>query len=148
MYPVLTNTYWLGCDFVEKYDENSFVMSKISMMNEFYPLNRTYRFQKRRVVRQESFFTSLHVFPGARVDATGDVQRPQGSSRDLITLLPVLVGRFPVTSNTTGKCRWLKSSAPSVCNSTRRQRGRVEAVSFIAATNFPVRLFVWRKGRH
>ena len=35
-----------GCDFVQNYDEGSFVMSKISMMNEFYPLNRTYVFKK------------------------------------------------------------------------------------------------------
>ncbi len=35
-----------GCDFEENYDEGSFVMSKISMMNEFYPLNRTYVFKK------------------------------------------------------------------------------------------------------
>ena len=35
-----------GCDFVEDYDKNSFVMSKISMLNEFYPLNRTYVFKK------------------------------------------------------------------------------------------------------
>ena len=35
-----------GCDFVKSYDESSFVMSKISMMNEFYALNRTYVFKK------------------------------------------------------------------------------------------------------
>lgn len=35
-----------GCDFVEQYDENSFVMSKLSMMNEFYALNRTYVFKR------------------------------------------------------------------------------------------------------
>ncbi|MDE0229983.1 MAG: restriction endonuclease [Spirochaetaceae bacterium] len=35
-----------GCDFEENYDEGSFVMSKVSMMNEFYPLNRTYVFKK------------------------------------------------------------------------------------------------------
>jgi len=35
-----------GCDFVEDYDETSFVMSKISMMNEFYSLNRTYIFKR------------------------------------------------------------------------------------------------------
>lgn len=35
-----------GCDFVEKYDEGSFVMSKLSMMNEFYPLNRMYVFKR------------------------------------------------------------------------------------------------------
>ena len=35
-----------GCDFEESYDEGSFVMSKVSMMNEFYPLNRTYVFKK------------------------------------------------------------------------------------------------------
>ena len=35
-----------GCDFEENYDESSFVMSKVSMMNEFYPLNRTHVFKK------------------------------------------------------------------------------------------------------
>ena len=35
-----------GCDFEDPYDETSFVMSKVSMMNEFYPLNRTYVFKK------------------------------------------------------------------------------------------------------
>ncbi len=35
-----------GCDFVEDYDKSSFVMSKVSMMNEFYPLNRTHVFKK------------------------------------------------------------------------------------------------------
>lgn len=35
-----------GCDFEEPYDENSFVMSKVLMMNEFYPLNRTFVFKK------------------------------------------------------------------------------------------------------
>ena len=35
-----------GCDFDEDYDSGSFVMSKISMMNEFYSLNRTYVFKK------------------------------------------------------------------------------------------------------
>ena len=35
-----------GCDFVEDYDEGDFVMSKISMLNEFYRLNRTYIFKK------------------------------------------------------------------------------------------------------
>ena len=35
-----------GCDFEDPYDESSFVMSKVSMMNEFYPLNRTYVFKK------------------------------------------------------------------------------------------------------
>ena len=36
-----------GCDFDEPYDKSSFVMSKVSMMNEFYPLNRTYVFKKK-----------------------------------------------------------------------------------------------------
>lgn len=35
-----------GCDFAENYDEKSFAMSKISMMNEFYPLNRAYIFKR------------------------------------------------------------------------------------------------------
>ncbi len=35
-----------GCDFDSEYTNDSFVMSKISMMNEFYPLNRTYVFKK------------------------------------------------------------------------------------------------------
>jgi type II restriction enzyme len=35
-----------GCDFVQDYDETSFVMSKISMLNEFYYLNKTYVFKK------------------------------------------------------------------------------------------------------
>ena len=35
-----------GCDFEENYNEQSFVMSKVSMMNEYYPLNRTYVFKK------------------------------------------------------------------------------------------------------
>ena len=35
-----------GCDFEENYDKSSFVMSKISMMNEFYPLNKTHVFKK------------------------------------------------------------------------------------------------------
>ena len=35
-----------GCDFEEEYTKDSFVMSKISMMNEFYPLNKTYVFKK------------------------------------------------------------------------------------------------------
>lgn len=35
-----------GCDFVEDYDRDAFVMSKVSMMNEFYPLNKTFVFKK------------------------------------------------------------------------------------------------------
>jgi len=35
-----------GCDFQKDYDSDSFVMSKISMMNEFYALNKTYVFKK------------------------------------------------------------------------------------------------------
>lgn len=35
-----------GCDFVEEYDEDSFVMSKVLMMNDFYPLNRTFVFKR------------------------------------------------------------------------------------------------------
>ncbi len=35
-----------GCDFVEDYDQNAFVMSKVAMMNEFYPLNKTFVFKK------------------------------------------------------------------------------------------------------
>ena len=35
-----------GCDFEEDYDKDSFVMSKISMKNEFYPFNRTSVFKK------------------------------------------------------------------------------------------------------
>ncbi len=35
-----------GCDFTKSYDYDSFVMSKILMMNEFYPLNKTYVFKK------------------------------------------------------------------------------------------------------
>jgi len=35
-----------GCDFESPYNGSSFVMSKVSMMNEFYPLNRTYVFKK------------------------------------------------------------------------------------------------------
>ena len=35
-----------GCDFNEDYDENDFVMSKISMLNEFYPLNKIYVFKR------------------------------------------------------------------------------------------------------
>ena len=35
-----------GYDFVEDYDENSFVMSKVSMLNEFYFLNRIYVFKQ------------------------------------------------------------------------------------------------------
>lgn len=31
-----------GCDFVENYDNTNFVMSKISMMNDFYELNKIY----------------------------------------------------------------------------------------------------------
>lgn len=35
-----------GCDFEEQYDKDSFVMSKISMMNEFYDLNKIHVFKK------------------------------------------------------------------------------------------------------
>jgi len=35
-----------GCDFEDPYDRDSFVMSKVSMMNEFYPLNRPYVFKR------------------------------------------------------------------------------------------------------
>ena len=35
-----------GCDFKYEYGPDDFVMSKISMMNEFYKLNRTYVFKK------------------------------------------------------------------------------------------------------
>ena len=35
-----------GCDFEQDYDKGSFVMSKLSMLNEFYPLNRTYVFKR------------------------------------------------------------------------------------------------------
>ncbi len=35
-----------GCDFVENYDNGDFVMSKILMMNEFYPVNKTYVFKR------------------------------------------------------------------------------------------------------
>jgi len=35
-----------GCDFTEDYGEEDFVMSKISMLNEFYRLNKTYIFKK------------------------------------------------------------------------------------------------------
>ena len=31
-----------GCDFNEKYTDDDFVMSKLTMMNEFYPLNQIY----------------------------------------------------------------------------------------------------------
>ncbi len=34
-----------GCDFVEDYDKSDYVMSKISMMNEFYRLNKIYVFK-------------------------------------------------------------------------------------------------------
>ncbi len=34
-----------GCDFVENYKDN-FVMFKISMMNEFYPLNKIYVYKR------------------------------------------------------------------------------------------------------
>lgn len=35
-----------GCDFVQEYNSDSFVMSKLSMLNEFYSLNRTYVFKR------------------------------------------------------------------------------------------------------
>lgn len=35
-----------GCDFTYDYGADDFVMSKISMMNEFYKLNRTYVFKQ------------------------------------------------------------------------------------------------------
>ena len=35
-----------GCDFVDNYNSGDFVMSKISMMNEFYSLNKTYVFKR------------------------------------------------------------------------------------------------------
>lgn len=35
-----------GSDFEQDYRKDSFVMSKVLMMNEFYPLNRTYVFKK------------------------------------------------------------------------------------------------------
>lgn len=44
-----------GCDFVQNYDKNSFVMSKVSMMNEFYYLNRTYVFKKEGESNRNSF---------------------------------------------------------------------------------------------
>lgn len=44
-----------GCDFVKDYDGNSFVMSKVSMMNEFYFLNKTYVFKKEGETTKNSF---------------------------------------------------------------------------------------------
>lgn len=35
-----------GCDFVEEYDKEAFVMSKISMLNEFYKLNKIYVYKR------------------------------------------------------------------------------------------------------
>ena len=44
-----------GCDFVELYDSDSFVMSKISMLNEFYPLNKIYVFKPNGSAGKNSF---------------------------------------------------------------------------------------------
>lgn len=35
-----------GCDFSDPYENSDFVMSKVLMMNESYPLNKTYVFKK------------------------------------------------------------------------------------------------------
>lgn len=44
-----------GCDFEEDYTHESFVMSKVSMLNEFYSLNKTYVFKKDHDVNKNSF---------------------------------------------------------------------------------------------
>ncbi len=50
-----------GCDFVENYDESAFVMSKISMLNEFYDLNKTYVF-KRNGSADKNFFSPVSMY--------------------------------------------------------------------------------------
>ena len=50
-----------GCDFVEDYDKKSCVMSKISMMNEYYPVNKTYVF-KRDGGRAKNRFSPASMF--------------------------------------------------------------------------------------
>ncbi len=50
-----------GCDFIEDYDESAFVMSKISMLNEFYDLNKTYVF-KRDGNADKSFFSPVSMY--------------------------------------------------------------------------------------
>ena len=50
-----------GCDFVEDYDKKSCVMSKISMMNEYYPVNKTYVF-KRDGGRAKNRFSPVSMF--------------------------------------------------------------------------------------
>ena len=44
-----------GCDFEENYDSSSFTMSKISILNELYELNRTYVFKKDGALGSNSF---------------------------------------------------------------------------------------------
>ena len=50
-----------GCDFVEDYEYSSFVMSKISMMNEFYKLNKIYVF-KTDGSSDKNFFSPVSMF--------------------------------------------------------------------------------------
>ena len=50
-----------GCDFEEFYDENSFVMSKLSMMNEFYSLNQIHVWKKDGNA-ENNFFAPVSLF--------------------------------------------------------------------------------------
>ena len=50
-----------GCDFVKNYDKDAFVMSKISMMNEFYPLNKIY-VKKQHGSSDKNFFAPVSMF--------------------------------------------------------------------------------------
>ncbi len=50
-----------GSDFEDNYDDSSYVMSKISMMNEFYKLNRIYVF-KTDGSSDKNFFSPVSMF--------------------------------------------------------------------------------------
>ncbi len=50
-----------GCDFEKNYDNSDYVMSKISMLNEFYRLNRIYVF-KADGSSDKNFFSPVSMF--------------------------------------------------------------------------------------
>ncbi len=50
-----------GCDFNESYTTDDFVMSKVSMMNEFYALNKTY-VNKRDGNSDRNFFAPVSMY--------------------------------------------------------------------------------------
>ncbi len=50
-----------GCDFNQKYTDDDFVMAKISMLNEFYPLNKIY-VHKKDGSSDQNYFSPTSMF--------------------------------------------------------------------------------------